>query len=194
MSDDIQFRHAYFVADMNQIQERLTAELKRLEQSSSLVAIVFANARKPFAINSIHPLVPYWNYRSRDYVSFFFPGYVGDDSVGESEYVPVLDPGGHFSDKTFTETIEDFEQQTDWKYNGDTPVVICRAVLRYHNRTHEARAFLDFESIIEFELERALRAHAIESIEAVFEALIRAAKETRGEGVQWQLRALAKIN
>ena len=181
--------NAHFVADLGQIRDKLTADLVDAGRSSGLVVVVFANARKKFSQDEIHPLVPYWNYRSRDYVSFFFPGYVGDESGDNSEYSTVFDPSATFDQATFTETIEQFERETNWIHQGDTPIVICRGFLQYDKRTKEPRALLDFHSIIELELERAIRNDAIDSIDVFFEAIIKAGKETPGGDVQWKLAA-----
>jgi hypothetical protein len=178
---------AYFIADMDQIREKLTADLVRSQRSSGLAAVVFANERKGFAKNDILPLVPYWNYRSGDYVTFFFPGYVGNEATGASEFTTMPGPGPRFHDRVFAETIEEFERHSDWNYRGDTPLILCRAYLCYDKDTNEPKAFLDLNSIIEFELERALRDGAIESVEAFFEAVIKAAKDTPGGDVHWKL-------
>ena len=178
---------AHFVADMEQIQDKLTRDLVTADRTSGLVAVVFANAKRSFAAKDILPLVPYWNYRSRDFVTFFFVGYVGDENAGYSEYVTIPGPGSRFSERAFVETIETFESRDIWKYRGDTPLILCRAYLRYHTQTNEPRAFVDLDSIIEFELERAIRKNAIESVEAFFEMVIRVAKETPGGDVHWKL-------
>ncbi len=179
---------AYFIADLAQIREYLTSELKEANRSSSLAVIVFANAKKKFVKDEISPLVSYWNYRSGNYVSFFFPGHLGDDSVGASDYSPIFDLSTGFHEKTFVETIEEIEEEAkDWVYKGDTPIIICRAYLQYQEATNAPSAFLDLSSIIEFELERAIRNEAIESVESFFEAIIKAAKEIPGGDVDWQL-------
>jgi hypothetical protein len=181
------FFEADLVADMSMIRDKLTVDLVKSKQRSRLAVIVFANERKPFVKNEILPLVPYWNYRSRDHVSFFFVGHSGDASVDESGYYPATTS---FDDETFANVIEEFENRSNWDYRGDTPLIICRGYLRYHKNTGEPRAFLDLDdSVIEFELERALRIGVADSIESVFEAIIKAAKETPGGKVQWKLSA-----
>lgn len=187
MSDFPKMFSAHFVADIGQIRDKLTSELVRTNQSSRLAAIVFANGSKGFVRSEIVPLVEYWNYRSKDYVTFFFVGYVGDDSAEDSEFVRASLHPDAFDEKSFVEAIESFEQESTWKYRGDTPLILCRAFLRYHKTTGEPKAFLDLSSIIEFELEHALREKAIHSVDSFFELVILVAKETPGGSLEWKL-------
>jgi len=187
MSDFQGFFQAHFVADMSQIQDKLTTDLVKANRTDALAAVIFANARKNFSQEHILPLVSYWNYRSRDFVTFFFVGYVGDEKADDSGFVTVSDPQHSFHEKTFVETIEEFEKASSWKYRGDTPLILCRGYLRYNKKTGDPKAFLDLSSVLEFELERALNENAIQSVDSFFEAVIRAAKETPGHDVHWRL-------
>ena len=190
MPENVGMYGAYFIANLAQMRENLTRDLKAASRSSGLAAIVFANARKKFVQDEIAPLVSYWNYRSGSHVSFFFPGYCGDPSMGSSEYSPIFDPITSFNEKTFVETIKQVEEgDADWTYRGDTPIVIFRAYLQYHNVTREPLAFVDFSSIIEFELERSIDNGSIESVEKFFEGIIKAAQEIPGDDVDWKLGA-----
>lgn len=81
------------------------------------------------------PLVNHWNYRSRDYATFFFVGYLGDSHAGSDGYTTVLDPEASFSDRAFVETIEYFVSKSKWKYRGDTPFIVCRGFLGKHRQT-----------------------------------------------------------
>ena len=179
---------AYFIADLAQIREYLTSELKEANRSSSLAVIVFANAKRKFVQDEIDPLVSYWNYRSGNYVSFFFPGHLGDDSAGASDYSPIFDSRKTFDEKTFVDTIVEVEKVSKhWVHQGDTPIIICRAYMEYHEAENASCALLDLSSIIEFKLESAIRHEVIESVEYFFEAIIKAAKEISGDDVDWQL-------
>ena len=50
------FRQAHFVADMGQIQSKLTRDLVSANRTSGLAAVVFAHAKKPFTQTQIFPL------------------------------------------------------------------------------------------------------------------------------------------
>jgi len=185
------FFKTHFVADIGQIRDKLTEDLTKAKRESGLVAIVFAIPKKPFVKNEVLPLVEIWNYRSKDYVTFFFVGWQGVEDVDDSEFSDVFldknNPEGSFSAKTFDEAIEEFQGMGPWRYKGDTPLILCRGYLRYRKQTNEPRAFLDLESVIEFELERALREGSIDSVESFFEVVIRVAKEAPGDVVHWRL-------
>jgi hypothetical protein len=181
----LDYTKGYFVAGLSEIEDKLTADLVRSGKEAGLAVIVFANAQKPFVKSEILPLVNYWNYRSKDYATFFFVGHIGDQEAGE--FFARLDVENSFHEQVFVETIEHFENKSHWKYRGDTPLILCRGYLASQENSGDPRAFLDLDSIIEFELERALREKAIESVEAFFEVVIRVAKETPGEEVHWKL-------
>ncbi|PYT45347.1 MAG: hypothetical protein DMG45_01835 [Acidobacteria bacterium] len=138
---------AHFVADLRQIRDKLTADLTRAGKTAGLAALVFANARKPFVKSEILPLVNYWNYRSKDHASFFFVGFVGDEE-DDSEFSAKINPEDSFVERVFVETIEHFENNTSWKYRGDTPLILCRGYLLYHKQTRKPRAFLDLDSLV----------------------------------------------
>jgi len=177
----------HFVADLDEIQDKLTADLTAAGKTSGLAVLVFANARTPFTKSEILPLVNYWNYRSRDHVTFFFIGYIGDEQADADGYTTVLDPEQSFHEPIFVKTIEAIEHESNWKYRGDTPLILCRGFLRVGKQTGKRKAFLDFDSLIQFELESALREKAIESVESFFEVIIDVAKNTPDDEVHWKL-------
>ena len=190
MSESFGLYGAYFIADSDQIRENITQDLETANRSSGLAAIVFANAKKKFVQDEISPLITYWNYRSESHISLFFPGYRGNPSIGSSEYSPTFDPIDSFSEKTFVDIMKEVEEgDANWTYRGDTPIIIFRTYLQYDNVTREPLAFFDFSSIIQFELERSIRNGSIESVDKFFEAIIKAAKETPGDSVDWKLSA-----
>jgi hypothetical protein len=181
---------AHYVAQLNQMQDTLTADLVKAGKQAGLVAIVFANAKKPFVQNEILPLVDYWNYRSGQSATFFFVGYLAKDPGDDgSESAPGPKPEESFRDRAFVEMIGYFEGNSEWKYRGDTPLILCRGFLRDVDTSDgpKPKAFFDLKSILEFELESALREDAIKSVESFFELLIEVAKETPGDNVQWKL-------
>jgi hypothetical protein len=177
---------AFFVSDYGDMRERLLKEMTRTRKRSELVAIVIANGARPFSKQTILPLIAYWNNRSGDALTIFFPGYLGGNP--DDEYGEVIDSNRAFVEKSFVETLEKIERDAGWSsYDGRTSVLICRGVLKQHPRTAERRAFLDFTDYIEFDLEAAIQAGVIDAVEPFFEALIRVAKTGTGESVQWKI-------
>jgi len=71
--------------------------------------------------------------------TFFFCGYVRDEA-DDSVFVTRFDPGQRFHARTFAETVEEFERETDWSCRCDTPIILTRAYLPYHKETNEHRA------------------------------------------------------
>lgn len=167
----------YPIADYDEMCAKLTADLIRTGRRTALMAVVFAHPKLKFAENAILPLVPYWNYRSRDYITFFFPGYQGDShSRGDSHFAPILDPENCFHDALFVDTVETFEGKSSWRYPGRSSILISRAVLKQNVSTKEKWAFPDFSRVVEFDLEAAVEDEVISSVEKFFESLIRFAK------------------
>jgi hypothetical protein len=183
MTGPSDFFDAVFVADIAEIEEMLARDLTKSHRDSQLAALVYANARKEFVRTSILPLVPYWNYRSRDYVSFFFVGYDGDIRINESDFYTATHPESSFQEQIFVSAIDQVEGRCGWRYRGDTPLILTRAYLD----RDAGLGRLDLESVVELELERALRDDAIDSVESFFEAIISAAKDTPGDDVHWRL-------
>jgi hypothetical protein len=186
MSDFSGFYSARFVAELDDVVDKLGADLEKLGRSSMLIAIVFANGDKDFVKKEVLPLVGYWNYRSRDFICFFFVGWVGDPRNDGTEYGEGI-TDGDFSSRAFVEAIESMENQSKWKYQGDTPLLLLRGFRQYDEIKKKQRAYLDMHSVIEFELERAIREHAIDSVESFFEIVIAVARATPGDYVQWKL-------
>jgi hypothetical protein len=179
MSEFGGFFHAHFVADYAQVRSKLTKDLLRRGTTSCLTTIVFANGRREFVKKTLLPLVPYWNYRSKDWVTFFFVGYVGDETLRDDDPEPWPDENS-FHEPSFVEAIEDFERECTWTYDGRTSVMVCAASLRTDPTTGETEAALDFGSMIDFDLEKAMQDGVIDAPEVFFEAMIRFAKENSG--------------
>src|SRR5207245_6825846 len=59
----------------------------------------------------------------------------------DSEFSAKINLEDSFVERVFVETIEHFENNTSWKYRGDTPLILCRGYLLYHKQTRKPRAF-----------------------------------------------------
>ena len=179
------FYSTHFVATSSQIQQKLARDLVGAGQDSRLTAIVFANSDKPWVAKEIIPLINYWNYRSKTYVTFFFVGYIGDENADEyTDIIADNEITAKFDAKSFVNLIELFEKRTDWKHEGDTPIILCRG---YLNKGDTDKAHLDFQEVIEFKIEEILRNGAILSVESFFETLIQTAEAIPGGQCHWKL-------
>lgn len=117
-----------------------------------LAVTVLADARLPFTKETIYPLVAHWQHRFEDHVEFFFPGY---------SPLPVSSP---FSSET-----------TD-----KATVLICTATVDEASLLEpgaRVRLVPDFDSVIEFKLERAIEEGVMTSIPTFFESILRFARE-----------------
>lgn len=165
------FLQGYFVADINQIFAILEKNLNTSEKKSRLCGIVFAHQKNEFAKSKIIPFVEYWNYRSKEYVDFFFLGYLGDENINECEFTDVP-PEEIFSEKHFNQALDYFEKNSTWKYSGQPTMLLCRG---YKNDIGQTK--LDLRSMIEIDFIRAEKQGLIESVESFFEEIIRVSQK-----------------
>lgn len=176
----------FFVTDYSGMCDVLTRELVRRGRNRSLAVAVFASAHDKFTKEHLLPHVEYWNCRSREWVDFFFPGYLGDDTPS-ADFVTVNDHEDKgFDEKTFVKAIEQFEQ-SGWHYPGRPSVVIFESVLKRRASDGKQRAFPDLSSYIDFAIEEAISDKAIDSVEVFFERLIRFAKTHSDTNEHWRL-------
>lgn len=165
------FFGGYFTADINQVFALLKNNLSNSEKKSRLCGIVFAHEDNEYSKSKLIPMIDYWNYRSKEFVDFFFLGYLGDDNQGDSEFSPIL-PDDKFDNKAFVEAIEYFESNCKWKYSGQPTMLLCRGYL-----TDKWQSNLDLKSVIEIDFIQAEKEELISSAESIFESIIRATKE-----------------
>lgn len=164
--DDSKFYRGYFVASVDEIRDVLRHNLKKNNQESVLCSLVFAHESHEITKRQLVEKVGYWNFRSKKDIHFFFPGYLGDTSIGDSEFGPNLSKLV-FSDETFVECIEIIERHSNWKYIGTPTMLLFQGTL------YEDVAYLDTETMIDINFQKSLDAKLIPSIEELFEILIR---------------------
>ena len=178
----------FFVADYATMCDVLTRELARRGKTHSMAVAVFASANDEFTRAHLLPHVEYWNCRSKEWVDFFFLGYLGDMSPGD-----YLTPNDHkdkgFHEATFVDAIEQFEE-SGWQYPGRPSVIIFEAVVRERRSDGHRRAFPNLSSYIDFELDKAIDDKVIDSAESFFEKVIRFAKTQEAAGSHFRLSDL----
>lgn len=132
-----------------------------------LQVLVFADARQDLPRRHILPLAERWPPRSGSSIEILFPGYPDG-----TEEAPA------FSSETFAAAIEEIQSESTWRYRGQATVVItsARELPQTLQREWSQESLIDFDSLIEFELERALERQALESPEVFLRALIRRAE------------------
>ncbi len=180
-------KFAHFVSRKKHIQSQLLFDFEKAGKKSGLVVIIFANPEEAFTKEKLIPLIPHWNFRSKHHVAFFFVGFTGQPSVKDPETSPGNPIKPPFNARVFNQAIDDFERACNWEYRGDTPLIICRGYLKTTKKGQSPKAYLDLDTVIEFQLEQALKKEAIQSVKSFFELIIKTAKETKGDKVHWKL-------
>lgn len=129
-----------------------------------LKVLVFADPFQDFSRQHIRPLAEPWHRRSGDSLQILFPGH--PDGTGGD---PALARG------VFAAAAEEIQSESGWRYRGKAAVVIASArdLPRVLQREWAQESLIDFDSLIEFELERAMEHKALESPEIFLKALVR---------------------
>jgi hypothetical protein len=157
------------------MRNQLSDELARRLKERGLVVAVLAHPRDPFAVAQLLPLVDYWHHRSSDFVDFVFLGY----AAAESSSVDRVN-AAKFSDTDFVLSLEHFER-SGWRYSGRPSILIFDAVRKASTLEY------DLGSVIECDLESAVRDDVIPSVAALFEWIIRLAHETSASVALWRM-------
>jgi hypothetical protein len=131
-----------------------------------LKVLVFADPLQELPRQHVLPLAGYWHQRSGNGIQVLLPGY----SAGSD--------GAASSNEAFAAAIEEVQSGATWRYRGQAAVVIASAqelppVLQ---REWAQESLIDFGSLIEFDLGRALYRCALDSAETFLEALFRRAE------------------
>jgi hypothetical protein len=132
-----------------------------------LEVLVFADALQDLPRRHLLPLTEHWHQKSGNSIQILFPGY-----PEEVEGAPS------FSSKLFTAAVEEVQSESTWRYRGQAAAVItsARELPKTLQREWAQESLIDFDSLIEFELERALELGALDSAEAFLNALVRRAE------------------
>jgi len=161
----------YCVPEMSEVFYLIKTNLHNSNIKSRLCGFVFAHEVNEFSKSKIIPMVEYWNSRSQEYVDFYFLGYLGT---------------GCFFNRSFIEAIEYFETNTKWEYNGSPTMLLCRSFIN-----DNGNGGLDLISLIEIDFIQAEKNELIESVDALFESIIRSSK--KGEFIRFDFDFLKQI-
>ena len=139
-----------------------------------LVGLLFARPSSQLAKAEVIPNLKYFHHRSGEHINFYLAGYregwapEGDDEVvGKAEIHEWI-----FSDSKFNAFRMEIECLSSWKYSGGVDLILTNA--KYD--TANDKAYLDFSSAVQVNLDRAKKDGLIISVEQFFEQIFQYAE------------------
>lgn len=155
----------------NDIEQHLAKAFQNRykRKDAALTGILLARPEDKVAKDLVLPNLEYWHYRSDYYTDFFCAGYIPTEIVSTAKPVGVTINGLEwgFSLPAFVEIVEALEREAQWKYEGDT----CLLLLSSFFNGQTAR--LDFRRCLHLNLREALEDKAISTptqlVDGIFE-------------------------
>ena len=148
-----------------------------------IIGILFAHPESEIVKKEIIPKIGSYHFRSSGYTNFYWAGYGAFWPPGHySDQRKVLELDGTdwlYSDIAFNECRKQIENQTTWKYSGDTDLILCTA----RRKPETGKAGMDFSECIVCQLEQHLEAKGDHSISSFFEKIFRYAETSRNPSV-----------
>lgn len=165
---------------------RYTTEIveERTEQWSKLVGVLACPPSSPLGKSEVLPNLDYFHHRSSYFVDMFCIGYIPSSTVRQSS-PPVATVGGQnwsFENFAFDGCRRDLEQDTKWRYSGETDLILAVA-----RKDANRNAWIDYSCAISCNLEQMLRDGAITSVRSFFERVFRAGQAYQGQDPVWEL-------
>jgi len=179
---------AFFTGDFDEILAVLGHRLRENQRESCLVVIVLANAKTELFQKHLRPCLGEWHYRSAKDVEFVLPGYQGLGDTQKAGFSPVIEDDRTYQDHVFVAATEALEKRSGWRYSGEPSIIVCSAKLPHTSAgasTVAPTATLDLRCCVEIDLARAVRKGLIESVPALFQSIIRFARENPREASPW---------
>jgi hypothetical protein len=139
------------------------------------VGLIFGRPTCKIFKEELLPDRKYYHLRSGQNIELFYMGYADPDA----EFVTVRDfDENDFSDESFTSAVSDFENLTNWKYSGQTDVVLLNSFFSPSEKVH-----LDFSNAFVVQLEDAVESKLIRGGRAFIEEIIRQSRDCDAEDV-----------
>jgi hypothetical protein len=168
-----------FVSSYTLFREYVGRRLQKASTNRVLVGLVLANAADDFVKKHVTPSLPYWHYRSGDSAIFVFFGYSVPPFVFGLETTKEQPPT--FKAKDFAESVGMVESQSSLQYSGRTTLILTTA---YHEG---GDGFLDYEWVLDFDIEGLLEQKVIPDVRVLFEDIIRLAKACPADDAVWRI-------
>ncbi len=154
-------------------------------QGRLVIGVLFTRPSLPLAKMDIIPNLEYLHRRTEQHMHFFCPGFAfGSENYARNywssqDYRSALDINERiesdrnifmFSEKKFVECVSQFEDDTDWKYSGETDLLLFQAFVS------NKRTEIDYESAISCTIEQLQKANVFQSLNTFLEKLIMESK------------------
>lgn len=171
--------------DMNRPTRYQTVQVHET-RNSKLVGIQFCHPKSSLAKAEIIGHLSHFHLRSGEAVDFFCVGY-GAYWPAEhfADQTPVAKIDGVdwlFSDSAFSSAIDEFEKETNWKYSGETELLLVTA-----RKEGNGSATLDYETAIVCNLEAMAQDKAFSSVRSFFSKIFHFAKSYTQNDPTWGL-------
>jgi len=178
--------------DMNTPTSYQTVEIKE-ERNSKLVGILFCHPESKMAKEEIIGYLPYFHLRSGEAVDFFCVGYGAywpkDHYADQKSVVKIKETDWLFSEQAFSDVIDDLELNSQWKYSGETDLILVSA-----EKSVEGKTQLNFKTAIVCNLEAMEKDKAFSSVRSFFTDLFRSAKKFSDQNEAWALSDAQGVN
>ncbi|EHA1126418.1 TPA: hypothetical protein I7117_15060 [Vibrio vulnificus] len=155
----------------------------RVQEScnSKLVGILIAHPNTPLSKRQIVGKLDYYHHRSGDAVDFFCVGFGAYWPKGyyrdQQKVTKINGADWYFSNKAFTNVIEQLEAESKWQYSGETELLLMMA-----KKDPNGITSLDFDSSIVCNLDSMVLNNAISSVGNFFESIFRFARNNDSSG------------
>jgi len=155
-------------------------------RNTKLVGILICHPKTPLAKAEIVDQLAHFHERSGEAVDFFCAGYGAywppEHFADQKIVVSIQGVDWLFSEKAFSQVIDELESETTWKHSGETELILLTAC-----KTTLGQTELDFQSAIVCNLEAMLQAKALTSVRAFFTGVFRYAKTYSDSDPTWGL-------
>lgn len=148
----------------------------------ALCCILLAPTFSKLAHEAVIPRLGYLNHRTAQYIDFYCAGYGGYwrkqdfpdmEVIGDVTYEGGTVIPWAFSQAAFSNFVDELEQASQWKYSGETELIVL-----------DAHASLEDSLVLD--IAQMMADKAIERPSELFESLIRHAKMSQGRGSAYQ--------
>jgi Leucine Rich repeats (2 copies) len=148
----------------------------------ALCCLLFAPPFSKSASEAVIPRLGYLNHRTAQYIDFHCAGYGGywreDDYpdmelIGDVRYEDGTIIPWAFSQKAFSDFVNELEKATKWRYSGETEVIILNALKL-------------FEDCLILDIDTMIKDNAINRTSELFESLIQYSRSNESRATAYQ--------
>ncbi|MCK0115342.1 hypothetical protein [Gelidibacter sp. F63206] len=158
------------------------------EKGDPICCILFAPTFDRICKSDIIPRFEYLDNRAGKNIDFYCVGYMGYANktdfpdmkeIGVSKFKDSGEIPWSFSQRKFSEFVDEMEENTSWKYSGGTELIIL-----------DSNA--DFTNTVIFKVDKMLKDDAIDNVNELLEALIQHSRKDKKTLEKFSLGTLGK--